>query len=85
MTCPFCKYEGPHIHVDGGVVSPETWRLREELLQDVKGERDRMIARTIELGTELTEARAILREVESTCGGGSTDFWSRLYAFLGQE
>ncbi|MFJ4457678.1 hypothetical protein ACIP1G_27875 [Pseudomonas sp. NPDC089392] len=65
-----CKVETPlYTHADHGEVErlksiERSYGLREELLEQVKGERDRMIARTMELSGQLNERDALLRKIE---------------------
>lgn len=58
--------------------------LRNELLEQVKGERDRMIARTLELSNENAEFVRLLREIINNKGTVMipVELWQRITAAL---
>ncbi|WP_332730358.1 hypothetical protein [Pseudomonas sp. ESBL2] len=79
-----CKVETPlYTHADHGEVErlksiERSYGLREELLEQVKGERDRMIARTLELSDQLANQDAMLRKLKETL---QREYWDE-YAGL---
>ncbi|WP_447781010.1 hypothetical protein [Pseudomonas plecoglossicida] len=64
--------EGPlYTHADPGEVErlrsiERSYGLREALLEQVKGERDRMITRTMELSGQLADQDALLHKLKET-------------------
>ncbi|MBK4989818.1 hypothetical protein [Pseudomonas sp. S36] len=65
----FTPWQELYVATDAGEVErlrsiESSYELREELLTQVKRERDRMIARTMELADQLAERDALLRKIQ---------------------
>ncbi|MDR2317781.1 MAG: hypothetical protein LBF06_15480 [Pseudomonas sp.] len=79
-----CKVETPlYTHADQGELErlksiERSYGLREALLDQVKGERDRMIARTLELADQLANQDALLHKLKETI---QREYWDE-YAGL---
>ncbi|HDS1791580.1 Lar family restriction alleviation protein [Pseudomonas putida] len=77
------SWEPVYTHADPGEVErlrsiERSYGLREALLEQVKGERDRMIARTMELSGQLADQDALLQKLKETL---QREYWDE-YAGL---
>lgn len=79
----FTPWQELYVATDAGEVErlrsiERSYELREELLTQVKGERDRMIARTMELADQLANQDALLHKLKETL---QREYWDE-YAGL---
>ena len=79
----FTPWQELYVATDAGEVErlksiERSYELREELLTQVKGERDRMIARTMELAGQLANQDALLHKLKETL---QREYWDE-YAGL---